>query len=967
MRIRSFLFMLLAAALSFGASPPAALAAGMAPLFTYTAGPPQRIVPERSIMNMGGFGEPDYSTINYFIIGPNAVSPFGSAFTTSSCIWNTAMLDSNGWPNTSIISGSGACNGQGFGGGLLLASSADFSGQYTFDSNCEASAGCGSGTIQFNIPGTMVRSTGVSCGGVPSGTSPNSTGNGWGITSLSGNTVSFVDSGNSYCLPFTVTGLSTWTLGNWDVLSDDPSSTGKYIKNLRWYQQRDYARMVSGCPGFTPTGGCIFRAEWLAQYVTLNPGAIRFMNWGPGSAGGNWSSFLHRTLPTTGGISGSYWLNSPPYTVSSGTNFLTVASATGMPVSMTQGELVNFLISNDSVDTGTQRLVVGAISNANPGVVTIDATNQNFPTWAGGTTYCLNCSVLGSDNNVYTSVVTSNVGHNPVGDGGVHWIQQLPYNNGDVVILTDSANTYNFGMPKLNLYPVCVASVTDTTFALKVFNQSTWACTGTNVDTTTWGSYLGDGHAAATQFLSANIGARGNFPIVTGDGVTGINFFDYGPTLNHGVYGQLVFDKQSAGMTDGNGNPVYGAWITVSLGAQFGLMGPPLEIETELINEINALLPGGDNPTDMWINIPGYAITPDSPDYTSSNDFPANMVDTVINGANGYAGLCQHCKVHIEYWNETWGGTPSDTGYGSRKGVLRWGTAVGAADENTWPTLKSILSYQDIVNNSTTYATNKSRIKFSPMGGINGGDPGTFNGGTATSQNNVRYFGSTVMFTNTGINCWGSSCSGAQLWPTSACPFPFNCFDEFGYAPYLDATAAWYGANFATVAADWFANTGNPPAQAADIQTFIDAVISSSTTGACLCTVDDQKVVSGQFLATTNATGKVFVNYEGGPNWGTAVGGTPTNNGGISLTTNQSAFMVAVYQSSQMATMLQGYCSFIYSNSNGGLCAPMYLPINSFDYRWTWLNPDPFGSGSTEGGGYTPSYTAIATQNTGAP
>lgn len=41
--------------------------------------------------------------------------------------------------------------------------------------------------------------------------------------------------------------------------------------------------------------------------------------------------------------------------------------------------------------------------------------------WASGTTYAIGDEVLGTDSNWYMSLVSTNIGHNPVGDGNIHW------------------------------------------------------------------------------------------------------------------------------------------------------------------------------------------------------------------------------------------------------------------------------------------------------------------------------------------------------------------------------------------------------------------------------------------------------------------------------------------------------------------------------------------------------------------
>ena len=45
--------------------------------------------------------------------------------------------------------------------------------------------------------------------------------------------------------------------------------------------------------------------------------------------------------------------------------------------------------------------------------------------WLVGTTYAINALVVASDGFIYTSVAGGNVGHNPVGDAGVHWTKTV--------------------------------------------------------------------------------------------------------------------------------------------------------------------------------------------------------------------------------------------------------------------------------------------------------------------------------------------------------------------------------------------------------------------------------------------------------------------------------------------------------------------------------------------------------------
>ena len=51
-----------------------------------------------------------------------------------------------------------------------------------------------------------------------------------------------------------------------------------------------------------------------------------------------------------------------------------------------------------------------------------DVAGEFVATWVSTITYSIGNNVIGSDNNPYQSIVNNNLNHNPVGDGGVHWV-----------------------------------------------------------------------------------------------------------------------------------------------------------------------------------------------------------------------------------------------------------------------------------------------------------------------------------------------------------------------------------------------------------------------------------------------------------------------------------------------------------------------------------------------------------------
>jgi hypothetical protein len=73
--------------------------------------------------------------------------------------------------------------------------------------------------------------------------------------------------------------------------------------------------------------------------------------------------------------------------------------------------------------TGTTAFVASrrVFSTAGSLVVWCALVNLTPSAWSNATTYNLADTVLGSDNNIYSSLLDSNTGHNPTLDGGVHW------------------------------------------------------------------------------------------------------------------------------------------------------------------------------------------------------------------------------------------------------------------------------------------------------------------------------------------------------------------------------------------------------------------------------------------------------------------------------------------------------------------------------------------------------------------
>lgn len=573
---------------------------------------------KRAVFNMNLFSNPDYAFINHLLEGDSVLSPNGATSFKSTASWNSSTLDANGWPNTAC------CRSQGvniFGGGLLVPSSSNFAGPYTLD-------GVGTGVFRTLSSGTATTLTGVQCGGVPSGVAPNTSGAGWGWSLFGGTTNigwTLTDTGNGFCIPFTVSGFNASSSLNWQVYQSDTSGTGSYVKNLRWYRQSDYTDLAAGK---------IFRAAFKQPIVTMHPSAIRFMNPNEGANSPN-VRWENRVLPTTASLwTGQYWLNSPPYLLTSGTNSYTVAAATGMPITMKQGEVAVMQVVNATTPNGN--FGVSAITNANPGAVTTSASTG--------------------------------------------------FSTGDIIIHTNTT-----GMINLNYYPVCinVVDATHYTLAVAVFPPTPGSCSGASVNTTTWGAFTGtSSNTRATEHVSLNVGGRGVFPIAEADGQIPLVYFG---SIGINSYQKFVFDKNSCAITDGAGNNVCGAWILPG-----GNWGAPIETQIALINELNVMLSVGQGPINMWVTLPQMGLMPNDPDYTTASDWPVNMTKLIMQGNGSQAALTSSAQLIIEPPDETWNGGSGfwATAYYERQGNIRWQNSP--SDVSDFSTLRAILSFVDI-------------------------------------------------------------------------------------------------------------------------------------------------------------------------------------------------------------------------------------------------------------------------------
>ena len=651
-----------------------------------------RQVSSRAMINQNLYAQFDYSFINFLREGDAFLSPVGTNFATGTCYWAT-ILDSNGWPNNACA------NGLSFGGGFRIPSSSQFSGQYTLD-------GSGLGVMVLGIGTQFHLSSGVQCGGVASGTAPNTSGAGWGYATASNGTITTNDtSGTGFCVPFTIVGLSAPELTNIHVnntcSTTSGACTGAFIKNLRLYQQVDYARLAAGN---------VFRAEYLQTIATMDPSAIRFMAWGPGESYSGQIRWENRpSLTNTSGNSGSNWLSgSPPYTVSTGTNFVSVAAVAGTPAAMVHGEVATFRFGNSmnfgSVFGGVQ---ISAVSNASPGVVTTASAH-------GYATGDVIIHTIQSPTNMREAESLSRVRHrhrlHSLFDAGFHGSDE--HFAPRPMSIRQPGNIHRLWQ-QISLRNTC-----------RLMSE-----------------------IGRTRLLF--------FP----DGVTPIIVFFVAAQGSYVL--NATYDKNSCAITDGSGNNICGAWLVNATSglcnSSGGVCGyesnTPVELEAEFINEVNALLVGGQNPVAMWVTLPHMSLVPGDPDYTMASDYPLNMAKAIISGTYP---LCSGCPLIIEDSNEWWNFGYPTFGYYDRQNFLRYGIS-GSTD---FGTLRAVQMFEDIHNNSGVY--NPAVFHFALMGGPYGavGDP-TSSG----SGNNIRLYGDTTIMTDV-------------RWPNAASP-PYAYFDYF--------------------------------------------------------------------------------------------------------------------------------------------------------------------------------------------
>jgi hypothetical protein len=380
----------------------------------------------------------------------------------------------------------------------------------------------------------------------------------------------------------------------------------------------------------------------------------------------------------------------------------------------------------------------------------------------------------------------------------------------------------NGGIPKLNLVPCRITVIDSDNYTI-------------DRDTTAFGTF--SGAAKANQFITLDVGGRGAFPVTFLIPTAFASHFGDG-YIAAGDYKTFIFDKAIAAQTDGDGNNVYGAWMFNDLGANNGHSGGvPLEICTALVNEVNAMQP--ERPVHMWTNIPHLGLCSMDPDYTLSSSWGIQAVNTVLHGANGFAGLASMAQLFIEYSNETWNsGGPgfSQTFYCAYRGYLRW-PASGTADYASMVGLRSVVNTADIKK----AMSDNPRLRFVLAG----------QGTLGSSGLNAARIDGSKFFLNDPLNVWGPGTG------------PMVHHDYFAFAGYFVPRPAFDSANLDSFTNAWVLAIGSPEAQEAACAAYVKGLVDTSVGGNE--TIDRYRLaLLPAYVAKMKSYGKSVIMYEGG-------------------------------------------------------------------------------------------------------
>lgn len=740
-----------------------------------------------------------------------------------------------------------------------------------------------------------------------------------------------------------------------------PGTMTAFITNMQVYRQADEVDLLVGN---------IFRAPWKQSLVSLNPAALRFMNWSGGNAGLAYS-FLDRTLPTVANwncSSASYnWKIGAAYGRSTSfTNWSLAGVSTGTPsnqnitpASMVHGEVAQFQIGqNGTMGRGPQVTVTAIGVGVNPTVATSGAHNlfagdKIWFTVTAGMTQINGGSATQTNRGAVTVLSITDSTHFVITlDTSAYGAFTAGFftRSCDVIAVTavtkaaaaqvTAANhgcsvgdvvqmdTITTGMVLLQLFPVTVQSVVDA-------NNFT-----INVNTTgypTWTS------GNLKQYCTLQVGSgndRTAYPIIFSFGSPVASFSNSNNYMNYGSYKYFRFDKTISGQSDGAGNLIMGAWVYSPNTGGF-TNDIPIEVCTACINELNAMsvAQGINNPIHMYMCTTPYGIDSTDPDQTSAKRYGQNMVNVILNGANGYAGLTSMAHLFVEFSNETWNLPGTVATYMQTRGLARWpSVAVNVVNMSMFRATAMAI---DIGNTFPSQTGNGAGQR---VHRVLGGPP---NQGSAVNSTYYQYW-------FTGSNTTAYTTDAAVV--SGSWGAPGTQHEMYNVASYVDNKSAYYTSSatgthtFNDDMALYFGtdNSGNGGGnytgaanQTQAIQNFVTSVVNETNTGPGFAYYLGLHADASGWLPA----GKFTMEYEGGFNWNTKSG--TNNNAGQALTANGQTFMLAISNSAAWGTAQVNYFNSLAALAKGALGSVYIISTTSTsgDQRWAYAAPDSYASG----------------------
>ena len=829
---------------------------------------------KRSVINLSYVSEFTYHIINHFKMGDYANSYRGISFFVAGKTWNQ-MIDSEGWPNDPDIVGTE------FGGGLRVPSTTDFTGKYVM-------TWLGNGDVRFNA-GTFTVDVAASSNYTE--TSPGRYTNTPGLVPR---------------IVFTLTGLSGHP-HNIQVIFKSTGVAGSHLRDFKWYRLDDEARL---------NAGKVFRVPFLDTMATLNPVAIRFLNWHGGNIARN-CRWENRTLPAAAGYSSvSNWVASPPYgtaTFTDGVNanqYTLTAVTTGpkqTPVAHQHGEIVTARVGPAAVRQGT---------------------------YTGGGVF-----------KTITSIVT--------GATTTFNVTAHGFNVGDTIICLMPTGT-----TLLDKRPLVIATTpTANQFTVAVSSSGTFS-----------GGTVG-------QYVSLNVGSRGAYPIIFENGSVYVS--TYGDTyIKAGYYYTFYFDKTLSVFKDSSGNPVFGVWM-FNGGEGGGHKGDvPLEICTALINEVNerALALGYNNPIHMWISMPHWSLLTMDPDYNAASNYAVKGVDVILNGAGSYAGLTSRASVILEYSNEIWntaGDAFAQSFYLAQRGVHRWG--LGLTSTSDWSSMSALRSTVMVRDIKAAFPGN-SRLRFTlgAWGSIR------YENNQLHAEGTTAYLTDTLVTSGsfgTPISNHDAINHGAYF---DAGDSTHYYGPGKGTGTFWDDACMYNGENNTTNGGGNYSGAANPTQAITNFVNNVASGGGQSMDYYCNPT-NPSAGSDSSFAVAMAGFGKKSIHYEGSFDWWCVEGAhdwasiTLTANQAAfkraaSNSTQYATAFVTRYMGAINA-LANSYIPAAYYitmdyNGEGGGSPPLYYP----DQRWAHATPDTY-AGGVEGQALlnNPTWVAMGVRNRGLP